>query len=421
MLRNWWLFWLGYVKVRATGTQLEKFINLAVGRGIPLFDLRRESAGDMSIKVRLDGFRSLRHVARKTHCHVKIEERSGFPFLWLAVRRYRSVCFGALMFVLIICLLSTVVWDVEVIGNERVDKPTILGMAAKHGVRVGTWKPLLDVRAAERGIMQMVSDLEWVGIHAKGTRITIEVQEKVLPKSLPIAGPVNIVAGKDGLVQRLLVLVGEGKVKEGDQVTKGQVLISGVIYGPPVSGEPDKAGNGKAQLVENVQAKGEVWSKVWYTAVVEEPVIREGSLPTGKVADQWRIKWGKQEIILKGPRFNPFPAAKEEVYVRTTGLWRNLQMPVEIIKTEYHELRPYRQERSPEEAVEGARGKARQQINAGLAPGGRVIREMVESPDAPPGMVRVKVAVEVLEDIATPQPAAPVFKPQKETGRTYRR
>lgn len=410
MIRNWWSFWLGFVRIRVEGTQLEKFINMAAGRGVPLYDLRKESHGGMTAKVRLDGFRSLRHVARKTRSRVRIEERSGFPFVLATAKRRQSLYLGAVAFVLVIYALSTIIWDVDVVGNERVDKQRILEAANQYGIRVGNWKPLADVREAERAIINSVRDLEWVGIHHKGTRMIIEVQEKVLPNPPSVMGPTNLVAAKDGVIQRILVLVGEGKVQEGANVTKGQLLISGVLYAPNTQGGPTSTGDKPPEppaILEKVQAKGEVWARVWYGSAVEEPVNQEGAVPTGQVERQWRIKWGNQEIIIKGPRISPFSTSVEEVYTRTPLLWRNLQIPVEIIETEYHELRAYRHERTPQEAIIAAREKARQAVNAGLAPGARVLREMVVPQPAPPGMVKVKVAVEVLEDIATPQPAEP--------------
>ncbi|MZP28800.1 sporulation protein YqfD [Heliobacterium undosum] len=405
MLRRWWSFWIGFLGIRIEGSQLEKFINMAASRGIPLYDLRREPSGRMSAKVRMDGFRSLRHVARKSGSRMRIESRYGLPFYASSLKRQRSLVIGVISFVLTILIMSTFVWDVEVNGNDRVDKQQLLQAAAEKGIRVGRWRPLIDVREAEQTIMGAVPGLEWVGIKAKGTRVVIEVQEKVLPKKPAVDGPCNIVATKGGVIQRLMVLVGEGKVAEGERVAKDQVLISGLIFQhkPAIRSQAEEKPE-PPKLLDKVQARGEAWAKVSYDQWIEEPVVLEGTVPTGAVSEQWRIKWGNQEIIIKGPRSSPYPAGVEEVSMRTPSLWRNLGLPVEIIKTEYHELRAFRHERTAQEAMTAAQEKARQAVSGLLPPGARVLREMVLPQPAPPGMVKVKVSVETLEDIAHPQP-----------------
>ncbi|MBM7867998.1 sporulation protein YqfD [Heliobacterium gestii] len=404
MLRRWWSYWIGFLGIRIEGSQLEKFINLAASRGIPLYDLRREASGRLSAKVRMDGFRSLRHVARKSGSRMRIQSRYGWPFYASTLKRKRSLVIGVFSFVLTILIMSTFVWDVDVIGNDRVEKQQLLQVAREKGIRVGSWRPLIDVREAEHSLMGAFPGLEWVGVTAKGTRVVIEVQEKVLPKKPVVNGPCHIVAAKSGVIQRLMVLVGEGKVAEGERVAKDQVVISGLLYDhKPAAHTQAEEKPTPPKLLEKVQARGEVWAKVSYDQWIEEPVLLEGTVPTGAVSEQWRIKWGNQEIIIKGPRNNPYPTGSEEVSMRTPSLWRNLGIPVEIIKTEYHELRAFRQERTAQEALAAAQEKARQAVSGLLPPGARVLREMVLPQPAPPERVKVKVSVEVLEDIAVPQ------------------
>ncbi|QGG47896.1 sporulation protein YqfD [Heliorestis convoluta] len=406
-MRNWWSFWLGFLRIRIEGKQLEKFINLSASRGVPLYDLRREGPERMSAKVRLDGFRSLRHVARKTRSKVRIENRAGFPFVMTVMKRRRSLYLGALLFVFTLYMLSTFIWAVDVVGNEKVDKQEILQVAHGQGVQVGRWKPAIDLRETERAIMNNVPGLEWVGVYARGTRIIIEIEEKVLPQSPVVEGGQHVVAAKEGVIQRLLVLVGEEKVKEGDKVKKGDLLISGLIYAPENRLEVQQQDQDKLPdkvLLEKVQAKGEVWAQVWYETMIEEPIHLEGALPTGDVARQWRIKWRNQEIIIKGPSENPFEVSKEEVSIRTPLLWRNLQIPVELLEKEFYELRPYRQERSAEEAIVSAQERFQREVKATLTPGARILREMVVPQPADPGMVKVKITIETLEDIAKTEP-----------------
>ncbi|MCW2278139.1 sporulation protein YqfD [Heliophilum fasciatum] len=407
MLRQWWLFWLGFLRIRVEGENLEKFINLASSRGVPLFDVSRKGGDRLSGQVRLDGYRSLRHVARRTNSRMRIERRSGFPFLLVPFKRRRSLWVGMLLFVAVLYALASLVWSVEITGAVRLDKQAMQEQVRSMGLRVGAWKPLIDTRQAEQALLAANPELEWVGIKLEGTSLIVELQEKILP-SVPVPGATHMVAAKDGVVQRVLVLVGQGVVEEGATVVRGQQLIAGVLKQEAKEQErPDPKGKEPKEKAEEmifVQAKGEVWAKVPYQVRLNEPVALEGKLPTGQVSGHWRIKWGEREMLIYGSGKSPYPDFDQSVTVMPLSIWRNLQIPVELVKVEFRELRPFRQERSREEALATLTEQARQQIRKSLSPGARIVKETVVTEPAALGHVQVRMDAEAYENIAMPQP-----------------
>lgn len=107
-----------------------------------------------------------------------------------------------------------------------------------------------------------------------------------------------------------------------------------------------------------------------------------------------------------GPAAPPY--ARYRAQTRTTRLpgWRNLTLPVEVIATEYAEIRPYRVLRSREEAVRLARATAWQKLARRLPAAARILEQRVEV--LPPARnrqeLRVRVVVETLEDIGVQIP-----------------
>lgn len=74
-------FITGYLLVAVQGRNTEKFINLAIRQHIPLWDLHRNPGGS-SLKVDLDSFFELRHLAKQTGCRVQIIRKGGLPFFF---------------------------------------------------------------------------------------------------------------------------------------------------------------------------------------------------------------------------------------------------------------------------------------------------------------------------------------------------
>ena len=94
---------------------------------------------------------------------------------------------------------------------------------------------------------------------------------------------INIVAGKDALITKIINTKGESIVRSGDYVKKGDLLISGQI-----------------KLYDEVKglvpAKGAVYGNVWYESEVKVPIIKEEITDTGKKRYNLNIN---NKILLK--------------------------------------------------------------------------------------------------------------------------
>ena len=69
-------------------------------------------------------------------------------------------------------------------------------------------------------------ELAWVGINTKGTKVDIEVVEKVMP-IVEEMNSYDLIASKDGVITECIVFQGVPMVKVGDIVKEGDLLIKG--------------------------------------------------------------------------------------------------------------------------------------------------------------------------------------------------
>lgn len=397
---------LGYVEIMVTGEAPERFVNMAASRGIYLWDITRVREDAVLLKVRLGAVKPLRHIARRTKCRFHFERRMGLPFLYTRLLRRKALALGVLFFLATLYLLSSFIWFIEVKGNERLTVPEVLEAAAEAGLNRGMPKWRIESGKVEAVLLERLPLVAWTGVYIKGAKVTIEVAERVVPETED-SRPSHIIAAKAGLVKEVLVLNGHPAVKEGDTVVPGQILISGEV--PPFEeplkpGEEQKQGEELKQTKKPsrfVHARGIVRARVWYDGYGEAQMIETGLRPTGRSQTRVSIKFKGKEIILSGNRNISYEYYDTETLVKTVPKWRNLEVPVELVTVKYFEMAKYREERSIEDARRLAGERALEEA-AGLLPKeARVTERSLEDIQTghPENIVRVKVAVETLEEI----------------------
>ena len=157
-------------------------------------------------------------------------ERKGLLFFVRKNKIRLGLAAGAVLFVCVTYILSQFVWSVSLSGNIELDEDYILSAFEKQGVYVGAAISSVDNRNAAQQVLSEIEQLSWAAVNRKGTVVVIEVREKTAaPKVYDKSKPTNLIAGEDGLILSVDVLCGNEEIKPGSAVTKGDLLISGVV------------------------------------------------------------------------------------------------------------------------------------------------------------------------------------------------
>ncbi|MHB8170934.1 MAG: sporulation protein YqfD [Thermincolia bacterium] len=401
LLLKLWNFIYGTVTLVVQGTGLEKFINMAVSRGIHLWDITRIGPDRMRVKVGLGGFWPLRHIGKRVNCRIHIEGKRGMPFIFSRLKRRRMLGLGAITFLVSLFVFSSLVWSIEVTGTKKIPSRRILEVARDGGLKLGTAKWQVDTEVLEKHIRREVPELAFVGLEIRGTRVIIDVAEKKFATPQD-KRPAHIVAVKKGIIKEVLVVAGQPKVKDGDQVQKGQVLISGVVI-PEVTQQV----YGQGELtpvpvpeVKHVKAQGIVRARTWYKGYGEQKIINTGVKESGRKVERLSIKIGGKEITLKGIQKVPFKKYRQEVEIKSLTGWRNIRIPVEVLNTVFYEVVPFREDVGRAGARNLAEEQAMAYIKAKIGDNARILdRQVVEVATGDEKLVRVSITIEAVENI----------------------
>ncbi|NLZ38968.1 MAG: sporulation protein YqfD [Firmicutes bacterium] len=387
-------FFTGYLVIAVHGRAAEKMINLAIRRRIPVWDVQHRR-NYICLKIDVDSFFEMRHLARQTACRLKILQKVGLPFFYRRLIKRPGLLIGLCFFVGVLYFLSSMILFIDVKGNENLKTEYILQLAEDTGIRPGIFKEKLKQNEIAQQMLIKEPKLEWVGLHLQGTRLLIEVVEKIELPAEPDT-QTNLVAAKDGLVTDVLVVTGEAKVKPGDTVRRGQLLIEGVLH--PES--PYLSEEGAQLSPVPVRARGEVQARVWYEGYGEAALTESIRRRTGKRITNWTLLVNEQPVLRLGRIKVPYLAYDTETISRSFSK-RIIAFPVEIITETYHEVELQEKKLSRAEAIKIATKRAKTLAELQLPDGVEVKDITVEEISlAEGGIVVVRYIVETLENIA---------------------
>jgi similar to stage IV sporulation protein len=381
----------GYVEISLWGINPERVLNMALSRGISIWDIRLQEEKHYQLKVSLGGYKALRLLVRRSSCKVKIIRKKGLPFFLMWAKRRKVLVFGTFFFCLVLYILSSFVWFVEVSGNEQVSTSVILKKAQDYGLKRGVPKASFQKNRLAEKLLWEIEELAWVGIHVQGTRIMIEVAEKTLLPSDEENSSADLIARIEGEIEELLVFKGIPQVQEGDQVKKGQVLILG--------GEVSPAG--EAQII---RAKGLIRARVLRSYIEKCPLQEKIIKDTGREKNVVLLSFKDKEIYLKGTKENPFNSYRLVRQVKPLSVFkgRNLFGSVELISIVYQEQLCELQHWGIEGAYQEAARRAQGVLWAELPLDYKVISQRFEPLSVrEKGVVAVRYVLETIEDIGT--------------------
>lgn len=315
---------LGFVNITVEGFFVERFINTCINNKIFLWGIKRKNSTLITVNVSISNFKKIHNIARKTKCKVKINSKKGLPIILHRYRKRKLFLILLIPVALIIWISSIYIWNVEINGAVNINAQELLEQLDEEGIGIGKRKSSVNSNDAINNIRLKRNDIAWISIDMKGTNVIIKVVEaEKKPNIINKDEYCNIVAMQKGMITKITSDIGTSKVKVGDIVEKGDILIGGYM-------------EGKYTGTRLVHAKGEVKAKVWYTKKRSSGLTREISEETGNQEKRYSININNFKINLYKsiPNFENCDTINETNRIK---LFSNFYLPIEITKTTYVE------------------------------------------------------------------------------------
>jgi similar to stage IV sporulation protein len=332
------LFLHGFLYISIEGFFIERFINQCKLKNIILQDLHIENNSFINAKILQSDFREIRHIAKKTKCKVKINKKIGIPFIINKYRKRKIFAIAFLVIAIFILIITNFIWNIEILGNEKISSEEIIELMEKHGISLGKRKKEIDIDKIINSIRLEREDIAWIGIEIKGTNAIISIRETTkMPEMIDKNEICNIVASESAVISKMIIQNGTPVVNVGDKVKKGDLIVEGVMEGKYT---------GKRQ----VHSEATILGKICYEKTKSEKYVQFQKTETGN-------KENKKEFCINNFKINfNKGVSKFENYdtIRSSKklkIFNNFYFPITINEIAYIEINEEERDYTEDELV----------------------------------------------------------------------
>ena len=277
ILQMIYMFLVGFVNISVEGFFIERFINICRDRKIILNNLCIQNNTYLKVRIPKDDFVQIKNIAKKTKCKVKIERKVGLPFIINKYRKRKIFLIAIILIAIFIFIITKFVWNIEVVGNNTIPKEEIIELVNRYGIKIGELKNNINTKKICNLIMIDREDIAWLGITIKGTNVIINIKEaSEIPEIIDRNEICDIVSNKDAIISKIIVQNGTARVKEGDIVKQGDLLVEGIM---------------ESEHMENrlVHSEATIYGKNYYTKSRKELFLQNNTIKSGKEEKRYEI------------------------------------------------------------------------------------------------------------------------------------
>ena len=378
---------IGYLVIEIEGYYIERFINICKNKKIAIWNLKRKDEIKLSFRARIQDFREIIKIAKKTKCKLKIKSKKGIPFIFQKYKKRKVFIFLLIIFISLIILSSNFVWNVEIQVEDNQVIENIEEDLKNSGLEVGKLKSKINTKDIINKVRLSRDDVAWMGIELKGTNAIVKlVKADEKPEVIDESEYCSIISDKSGIITKINAQSGSANVKVGDTVNVGDVLINGWM-------------EGKYTGIRYVHAKGEIEAKVWYTKNKRIEYNTTERRETGNVENKYSIKFNNFEINLskKLSKFKIYDTIETENKIK---IFSNFYLPISIVKTTNKEVEEVQKIYELEEAKNIGIQDLEQELEQEIENKNSIVNKNINTYEDETGL-EIYVTYEVIENIGT--------------------
>ena len=365
----------GYYTVTVEGLDTESFLNYLIRNKIYVYNVNRMEKSKIQFNIDRNNYKKLKKIHRSNKFKIKVKKQTGIPFIAKRIYTYRGMVICAIISLIILMSTSQFVTDVYITAPEGIDKTALKKELYIQGVKPGVYKKSIDRKIVRENIMGKFKQIAYVSINVKGTNIFVNITKKdESQNSDENSNYCNIIAQKDGIIEKIVPRSGEAIVQEGDIVKKGDVLINGA----------------------NTTAQPEVWAKTFYEAKKTSNYIDIKNQRTGNKKNVYTISfYDKKYKILRNIKYRDYEIENNIKELRIG----DYTFPVKITVSTFYEVKKVENKIDVEKLKKELSSKVLKQLEYTIPVSARIL-DVKDKYNVDKSMIEYVVTVTTKEDIA---------------------
>lgn len=318
MIFKWiYMFFSGYVTIIVEGFFIERFINICRNNNVILQDIEKTNNTYLKAKILKSDFKDIRHIAKKTKCKIKIENKKGLPFFVNKYRKRKIFAIAVLVIAIFIFISTKFIWNIEIIGNDKISSDEIIGLVSEFGISKGIPKKEIEPEKISNAIRLERDDISWIGITIKGTNAIITIKEAIeTPEVIDKNEICNVVAKEDAIISKMVIHSGTPRVEVGAEVKKGDILVEGIMEGVHLGARA-------------VHADANVTGRIYFQKEKKEEFVQNKKTETGnkEIKKEFCINNFKINLNKRLSKFENYDTIYSNYRIK---LFSNFYLPIEI-------------------------------------------------------------------------------------------
>lgn len=346
------------IRLKITGKNIDRFLNRIFKSKIELLEVDKINRKEVIIRIYQNDYDKL--LKFKSIYEIEILGITGISKFKSIINKNKYLIGLLILGYLLILFLSNIIFDIQVIHSNSSIRSLVLKELNNNGIKKYTFKK--DFNSLEKitdKILENNKDkLEWMEIEVVGTKIVVKIEERKLNKEEKTYPKQDIIAKKSGIIKSVKSKEGVIVKNINDYVSKGDVIISGMIM--------DTYGE---NIKDIVSAKGSVYAEVWYTVSMEYPIVHKIETPTKKEKNLFKIQFLNNKISVFD--FNKYKSYKSDEKV----ILENKLLPIKLLRVKEYETNKEDNVYLPEEALIKANEISRKKIESQLKEDEHIIKQ----------------------------------------------
>lgn len=367
-------YFYSYERLRFTGLKIQDILNIAKENNVIIKNAVRVDYAVIEADVYKKHVKKLKSLLDENKYKVQTIKKQGSAYKLSANKKRIFLWILLPVMIIALYLLFSRTWQVKVIGAED---ESIKNIAIENGMLDWRSNAINRIEDVEELILKSDNEILWCNISINGTVVEVYVKKNTFYKAEePDSG--NIVAEKDCIIRNLIVTSGTAKVKNGQNVSKGQMLIEAT----------QKFG----EEYFSVKAEGSAIASVWYYASKEVSLEKEFTEETGNYIAFYEINlFGKKVQSKNAKAFESYREVREQT--------ENYFLPVKIEKVTRYETKTVTRTVDKLEAINEAEKEIINKLKLQIPEDAKVYETNTITEESE-GTVKVGVYIETVENVA---------------------
>ena len=365
------------VEVIVTGPFINLFLKKIYRLNIDISNIKYLDDDKISFVTSKENFETIKNKVKDYQ--VSIKKDIGIYTIIPLIKKSRVFLIALSLGIVIFIILQNIIVKVDVIHSDKNLRESVKEQLEEYGIkRLSFKKSYKEIQIIKKKVLDKYPDtLEWIEIENVGMTYKVRMEQRIITKIKNSDGYCHIVAKKNGIITKVENDKGETIKQPNDYVSKGDIVISGII-------------KANEETKNNLCAEGKVFAEVWYNVYVSIPFNYQKKEKTGHKRINFMYDNQKEKKVILKSRFKNKIIKNKKIF--------SLFGVDFYIQTEY-EVNTKNKKYNDREIIKRALDQTREKINIRLSDKERIIMQKVLKSNKKNSKIELEIFVSVEEEI----------------------